>query len=594
MASKKSAQQVVPDNQPSLFDTLSKELATPGGKPIQLQALSGDIGGELIAILSKGLYTNPLDCLREYAQNGVDARATTITLKITGNTAMIFDDGVGMGLAELLEAKKFGLSPKSIAQHVGFRGIGIYSGFDLCRQLLVTSKRAGSPIVHRMTFEFARMKAQLEIERNDPDAVRTSLVDLLTQHTTISRQEDDEVEEHFTTIELRDIQAEHIALLSDRRRLREYLLQNLPIAFDQSFKHGAVIEARLKEAVPGYNPIRVKLQLDGQLEEIVQKYGPTHKQLQEYAEDPERDQKPDPILNLALAAPMFREVRNTSGVMVGFYWACLNQARARLEPKEDKPQFEGFVYKVKGFSIGDRERLRGLFPRPQLYPWFTGEVYVVDPMVVPNAERNDFETSAAKSALELALLEDFRKALKPAAERFQAKAKAEEQIEKWSKQLDNLEKDYNLDTANERILEESDLERITEIGNIIDDLKSRKRAIGQDTVLLARVDTLSSQAKNLRKALSRLVVNPGGEIAKRKKAAERDGSSESTPTPPPPAPRTLNDLVSESAIDLNPQAARLIEIFQSALDDLLPSAGPEYRRFIVYLEEKLSDHSGLE
>lgn len=106
-----------PPDQPSLFDKLSVELGNANTKPVPLPAASSDVGGELIAILSKGLYTNPLDCLREYAQNGVDARATTITLKITGNTVMIFDDGVGMGLAELLEAKKFGLSPKSITQH---------------------------------------------------------------------------------------------------------------------------------------------------------------------------------------------------------------------------------------------------------------------------------------------------------------------------------------------------------------------------------------------------------------------------------------------------------------------------------------------
>jgi hypothetical protein len=67
--------------QPSLFDEVSKALSTENAKAIPLAAESGDIGGELIAILSKGLYTNPLDCLREYAQNGVDARATTITLR---------------------------------------------------------------------------------------------------------------------------------------------------------------------------------------------------------------------------------------------------------------------------------------------------------------------------------------------------------------------------------------------------------------------------------------------------------------------------------------------------------------------------------
>jgi hypothetical protein len=63
------------------LDEISKQLATGSSKPINLPLAGGDIGGELIAILSKGLYTNPLDCLREYAQNAVDARAKELTIK---------------------------------------------------------------------------------------------------------------------------------------------------------------------------------------------------------------------------------------------------------------------------------------------------------------------------------------------------------------------------------------------------------------------------------------------------------------------------------------------------------------------------------
>jgi HSP90 family molecular chaperone len=32
-----------------------------------------DIGGEIISIITKGMYTDPKDALREYVQNGVDA-----------------------------------------------------------------------------------------------------------------------------------------------------------------------------------------------------------------------------------------------------------------------------------------------------------------------------------------------------------------------------------------------------------------------------------------------------------------------------------------------------------------------------------------
>lgn len=584
-----------PTDSPTLFDTLSEELSTANAKAVPLPAGSDDIGGELIAILSKGLYTNPLDCLREYAQNGVDARATTITLKITGNTVMVFDDGVGMGLAELLDAKKFGLSPKSIVQHVGFRGIGIYSGFDLCRRLVVTSKRAGSAAVFRLFFEFAKMKEQLERERHDPDAVRTSLVDLLSAHTTVSRIDDAPDGDHYTTVELRDIQPEHIALLSDRRRLREYLLQNLPIAFAPTFAHGVVIDARLREMVPGYNPIAVKLQLDGQPEETVQKYGPTHKQLAEHAADPDKGKKPQPVLPLSLAQPLFREVRNSSGTAVAFYWACLNQERARLEPKEEKPQFEGFIYKVKGFSIGDREKLRGLFPRPQLYPWFTGEVYVIDPTVVPNAERNDFETSASKSALEVAILKDFRDALKPAAEKFQAKAKAEEQVKKHLATVQAMEADFKGGTVEDRILDESDIERITEISNLIEDLVVRRKVLKDDVSTVTEVDALLIRARGLRKSLTRLLENPKSEIDKRRKVAEGVDPEQKQGDPPPPikTPARLSQVFADSGIDLDAQAAQIVELFQSALDDLLPTSGAEYRRFITYVVDRLSDTSDV-
>ena len=578
-----------------LFGRTDAGLTASHGKPIPLAASQQDIGGELMAILSKGLYTNPLDCLREYAQNAVDAKADSITIKITGNTAMIMDDGVGMGLAQLLEAKKFGLSPKSISQHVGFRGIGIYSGFDLCRRLVITSTRVGDPAVYAMSFEFAAMKAQLDRERQDPDGgERTSLVDLLSAHTTIARSEDqDQVGEHYTHVELREIQPEHIERLSDRRRLREYLLQNLPIAFSPNFEHGAKIDARLRQSVPGYNPITVKLQLAGTLEETVHKYGASAVQLLEHARDlvaQPGTTRPEPKLSLKLAEPTFREIQN-AGQTIAFYWACLNKERARLEPKEDNPQFEGFIYKVKGFSIGDRNKLRPMFPRPQLYPWFTGEVYVVDPQVVPNAERNDFETSAAKKTLEVKLLDDFQKHLKKEAESFQACAKAEAQIDKYADRITAIEGDYSALAGTERLLDDSELQRLTELGNIIDDLPDRRRKVGQGEYQ-SRADALLGRAKMLRKSLANQMQNPQSTVAKRRSEENKDRSA-------PPAgggdaakavhvPR-LNELFAEAGWELEPAAGEIVALMQAALDDLLGYGTAEYRRFAGYLNDRLSD-----
>jgi len=45
----------------------------------------------------------------------------------------------GMTFEELVKARRFGVSQKNSSEHVGFRGIGIYSGYDLCNRLLITS-----------------------------------------------------------------------------------------------------------------------------------------------------------------------------------------------------------------------------------------------------------------------------------------------------------------------------------------------------------------------------------------------------------------------------------------------------------------------
>ena len=39
-----------------------------------------DIGGEILPILTTGLYRNTLDALREYIQNSIDARTSEIGL----------------------------------------------------------------------------------------------------------------------------------------------------------------------------------------------------------------------------------------------------------------------------------------------------------------------------------------------------------------------------------------------------------------------------------------------------------------------------------------------------------------------------------
>ena len=99
-----------------------------------------DIGGDILPILTTGLYRDVLDTLREYIQNSIDARPKRIELVIDPDTIMVSDNGQGMSAEEARNAIKLGISAKNPAANVGFRGIGVYSAFNLCNTLNIFTR----------------------------------------------------------------------------------------------------------------------------------------------------------------------------------------------------------------------------------------------------------------------------------------------------------------------------------------------------------------------------------------------------------------------------------------------------------------------
>ena len=88
-----------------------------------------EVGGELLDVLSRGLYTDAKDALREYVQNSVDAHANNVHITIDGPVLTVRDDGDGMDFDTLRRARRLGASDKGVRFNVGFRGIGIYATF---------------------------------------------------------------------------------------------------------------------------------------------------------------------------------------------------------------------------------------------------------------------------------------------------------------------------------------------------------------------------------------------------------------------------------------------------------------------------------
>jgi hypothetical protein len=223
-----------------------------------IELKKSDIGGEIISILTKGMYADPRDALREYVQNGVDAGAKNIYVKIRKNNIVIEDDGSGMTKEIMRRAVRLGISDKNPKKHVGFMGIGIYSAFHLCDKLTIYSK-VQDQRPNYLTFGFKDMRDILEQQRdarfnnaiNDNELI--ALQELLEQHIELNTIDESEYPKNGTRVELIGLEPDFFKTLSKFEEVSTYLEQTIPLHFDPKFRWGQLIEEKINESCKEHN-----------------------------------------------------------------------------------------------------------------------------------------------------------------------------------------------------------------------------------------------------------------------------------------------------------------------------------------------------
>ena len=79
-----------------------------------------DIGAEVISILTRGMYPDPRDAIREYIQNAIDAGSTSVDVKVRPSSVVIEDDGSGMDYKTMRRSVRIGISDKKPGKDIGF------------------------------------------------------------------------------------------------------------------------------------------------------------------------------------------------------------------------------------------------------------------------------------------------------------------------------------------------------------------------------------------------------------------------------------------------------------------------------------------
>ncbi len=443
-----------------------------------------DIGADVISILTKGMYPDPRDAIREYIQNAVDAGSKKVTVKIRQNSIVVQDNGFGMDRDILRKALRVGVSDKNPKKDVGFMGIGIYSSFHLCDKINIYSRmKDKEPYLLSMDFKGMRdlLKIQKELRLKgeiDSDKL-TDLQTLLEKYISLSEKNELTINDfplEGTRVELTGLNSNFYSLLSDFKEIKTYLKEVVPLHFDKTnFKWGEVIEQKIIDECDRndarFELIDLNLQVNGVVEDL---YKP-------YIDENFHNNSPQ--------EPYYKILKDGK-TFIGVVWGCLNSDRKKISNRE----LRGFLLKKQGFAIGKRENLVSYFGQRTHFDRYIGEVVVINSNLLPNASRNDLEYSSLRELFYKCLGEGFTDFNTKSSD-FQAYNKASEDIAEFAKEVKLIIGIYNPYSENSSEMIKN-IVTLNKISNKIDSIIKRNT--------FGKENEKKTEAKSLRTTINEL------------------------------------------------------------------------------------------
>ena len=338
-----------------------------------------DIGARLLANLARGIYSHEA-VLREYVQNACDAYKElpilpdypTINIRVVSeDTITIQDNGVGMDEQRIKDCKKIAVSPKAAfhGEMTGFRGIGIWAGFQACDRLEIETTTTGVSRRFRLKIDFAEILKHVDEDIN---------IKVLLDNRFSIDFSDAPSEDHYTVVKLIGLHGDY-QKLANTDELRRIVSQQLPCKIDPTFEYAEQV-ARFLHQIDGYQEFPILVE-DGE----VFKCCPS-----------------------GLQEPRFETLKSDQEEYARC-WYCTGDRS--LTPQ--RWEYRSFRLRIRNFAVGpvgiyDDEDGSGfglvnrlkLSSRAHLN-WHVGEIHITNPEILPDTPRTGLELDQkARRAIE--------------------------------------------------------------------------------------------------------------------------------------------------------------------------------------------------
>ena len=338
------------------------------------------VGGDLLRLITAGMYDSPLILYREYLQNAADAVASqgsgTVHVMIDRirSQVAIRDDGTGLSPREAARCLiDVGRSRKDRTSDRGFRGIGRLSALAFAEQVQFTTRTCAAEPVTEVTWCGRTLR--------HPDLAQVDATTAIERCTRTRQLLNGDWPERFFEVRVERVHRHAASALLNEDDVRSYIGEVCPVPMANAFPLAAQIREFLATHTD-YFVLDVRVNDDdspvkrpfGEAIPLTDKYGAAFERL-ETRVIPTIDGNDLAAIVWLAHTPYAGSIPRCVGV-------------------------RGLRTRMGNIQIGGDRIFEHLFLEPRFNGWCVGEVHVLDKRIVPNGRRDYFESSPHQRNLE--------------------------------------------------------------------------------------------------------------------------------------------------------------------------------------------------
>ena len=342
-----------------------------------------EIGADLIASLSIGLYNNPLSVYRELVQNATDAyqeagtppegRKIDVTIDRRDRKITVRDFATGLNASELADnVLTIGRSHKRGLGLRGFRGIGRLAALGFCRKVIFRSRRSVDDAVHEVTWNATEFRKHLSSELPAGIGGISEFISL--------RPTDADIEwpETFFECEMQHVLMTNRDMLLNRDLVAGYLMEHCPVPFADDFP----FEREIRRVVGDENLFDTLISINGG-DQLCR---------------PHTDSVVHPVegrlltsFDLVESIHELDDLTDPNGLLLAKGWIIDHDLPGALPSSS---LVGGLRARIGNMQIGSNRIFDGLFKEPRFNQWLVGEIHILTPSIRPDTRRESFELSS--------------------------------------------------------------------------------------------------------------------------------------------------------------------------------------------------------